>query len=243
MYYTISGIFFERPYEIGILVLATVMLWLYLLLNYCISVKGVFKMVRLIISSGLSPFIIVTGTVIARKYRNSKNLIFRTVGAETVMQEICNTMFIFFDLLKADVQISISLAILSYHLPSYWYVLLPLMIVFGLVSSITGYLSVRFENKVIAIVYAVLWIVMPAFATYMISAAAKELSLFTDTKMKKSLYTVMLLVAAACWIVRCACLYFGINVFLGFGIGLKQKVFGSTNLSISTRNIQQVENE
>ena len=44
-YYVISGVFLERPYELGVLVFSNVVLWLYIILNYFISIKGPFKLV------------------------------------------------------------------------------------------------------------------------------------------------------------------------------------------------------
>lgn len=47
VYYVLNGVFFERPYELGVLVLSSFVLWLYIVLNYAISNKGPTKLVRL----------------------------------------------------------------------------------------------------------------------------------------------------------------------------------------------------
>ena len=62
---------------------------------------------RLIIASVLSPIIIVIGSLLARDYNESKSLIFRTVGANTKLQNICNTLFMFMGILKGDLQVSV----------------------------------------------------------------------------------------------------------------------------------------
>lgn len=231
MYYVLSGVFFERPYEIGILVLATGIVWLYLVLNYAINVKGPFKLARLIVSSALSPCVIVMGVLIARNYHESKNLIFRTVGAHISLQDICRTMFVFFDLLKADLQVSFSLALLiltsGQKLDMEDKILLPVSLIFGLASFITGYLSVRLESRPAALAYAVIWIAMPAYACYLIVMAAKDLqSDNNEHNVKTSLNAVIFVAGGACLVVRSASLFFGIKAFFNFGKGLRQKVYG-----------------
>lgn len=232
IYYVLSGVFFERPYEIGILVLATFVVWLYIVLNYAISVKGPFKLARLVVTSVLSPCVIAIGARIARTYHQSKNLIFRTVGAQASFQELCATMFVFFDLLKADLQVSWSLALLiltsGQNLDLEDKVFLPVSLVLGAASFITAYLAVRFENKMLAIFYAVIWIMMPAYAIFLVVKAANDLpSDSIDTKV--SLNAVIFVAAGACVLVRGTSAWFGVKAFVNFGKGLKEKVYGVTD--------------
>lgn len=248
IYYVLNGVFFERPYEIGILVLATAVVWLYLVLNYAISAKGPYKLARLIVSSSLSPCVIVMGVLIARNYHESKNLIFRTVGAHATLQELCRTMFVYFDLLKADLQVSLSLALFiltsGQKLDLEDTILLPLSLVFGLASFVTGYLSVRIENKPVAIAYAVIWIAMPAYATYLIVRAAKDLqSVGDNTQTRTSLNAVIFVAAVACLLVRAATLYFGFKAYFNFGKGLTQKVYGRLTEEVSVNSTQRPQQE
>jgi hypothetical protein len=110
----VTDSFFQRllymPPEINI-----AYVWNYFIYFICNSLVlllmkhliDIFFQARLIVSSSLSPCVIVMGVLIARNYHESKNLIFRTVGAHATLQELCRTMFVYFDLLKADLQVSV----------------------------------------------------------------------------------------------------------------------------------------
>ncbi|KAJ8321075.1 hypothetical protein KUTeg_002662 [Tegillarca granosa] len=83
-YYLVHGVLLERPYEIGVLVIATFIVWLYIIINFALAVhKDRVKMARLIVASILSPAIIILGLLIGKHYHDSGRLIFRTVGASS----------------------------------------------------------------------------------------------------------------------------------------------------------------
>jgi len=64
---------------------------------------------RLIVCSFMSPVLIVLGTWIAKQYLDSGSLIFRTVGANSLMQDMCKIMFAFYGILKFDLQLSVGI--------------------------------------------------------------------------------------------------------------------------------------
>ena len=63
---------------------------------------------RLVLACVLSPVIIVLGFIIAKEYHESGRLIFRTVGADSMMQGFCKILFLFLGLQKFDLQLSVS---------------------------------------------------------------------------------------------------------------------------------------
>ena len=63
---------------------------------------------RLILICVFGPINIVMGLTIAKQYHESKNLIFRTVGANVMLQELCNGVFRTESLLKFDLQLTVS---------------------------------------------------------------------------------------------------------------------------------------
>jgi hypothetical protein len=71
------------------------------------SILLLFK-ARLIIAGILCPPLIAVGVWLSFSYHSSGNLIFRTVGANTEIQNMCKLIFVFFDLLKFDLQLSVS---------------------------------------------------------------------------------------------------------------------------------------
>jgi hypothetical protein len=73
----------------------------------------VFK-TRLIIAAVLCPPLIAVGVWLSFNYHRSGNLIFRTVGANTEIQNMCKLIFVFFDLLKFDLQLSVSVLVFKF---------------------------------------------------------------------------------------------------------------------------------
>ena len=63
--------------------------------------------VRLIVAALFCPFLIGMGLYLSVGYYRSGNLIFRMVGASANLQNMCHLLFIFFDLLKFDLQLSV----------------------------------------------------------------------------------------------------------------------------------------
>ncbi|XP_052819766.1 uncharacterized protein LOC128245602 [Mya arenaria] len=238
LYYLFSGVFFERPYELIILVISTFIVWIYLVLNYSISVKNDLKLGRLITASVLGPVVLVLGVILVKNYRDSKGLIFRTVGANEEDQNMCNTLYIFLGFLKADLQLSISLAVLVLNtgrlLNEEDKILLPVTTLIGIVTAVCGYLCVRFENKKIAVIYLAMWCLIPAYTIYLIYHAAKDLSdTSDDTQMEIGLYAVLFVTAAASLVVKALSIMFGVRVYRNFGKGLKEKVYKTEDLTLT----------
>ncbi|KAK3104852.1 hypothetical protein FSP39_011707, partial [Pinctada imbricata] len=146
-YYLIHGVLTERPYEIGVLVMATLIVLVYIVLNFSLAqTKGVVKSVRLGFACALSPVIIVLGSLIAKLYRDSGRLIFRTVGANSTLQEMCKTLFFFLGLLKFDLQLGVSMVLLilmnGMTIKVNDIVILAVGIPFSIVCFVLGYLCV-----------------------------------------------------------------------------------------------------
>ena len=70
--------------------------------------------VRLILAFCLCPPLVVIGLHLGIGYFRSRTLIFRVVGANIEMQKMCQRLFIFFDLLKFDFQLSVSVLFLPF---------------------------------------------------------------------------------------------------------------------------------
>lgn len=225
--YVLRGVLYERPSAIWILVLADGIVLLYIVINYIIGIKGPYKEARLILISVVGPFVIIMGLLIARNYHKSKKLIMQTVGARGELQDICSTMFVFTDLLIADLQVSLSVALLALtsglKLDTEDKVLLPVSLILAFASSIFGYLFVRLESRRFALAYTLIWVTMPGYAIYLIVMAAKDGNVH---KMKKSLNVIIFVAGGVCFVVRVATLIFGIKAFFNFGKGLHELVYG-----------------
>ncbi|KAL3862193.1 hypothetical protein ACJMK2_008180 [Sinanodonta woodiana] len=230
-YYISTGIVFEKPYELMIFIIGVIIVWLYLIVNYAVKPEIPFKLSRLIIASVLSPVIFVLGGLIAKNYHDSGNLIFRTVGANAILQDMCKNMFIFLGFLKLDLQLGVTLAVLVLTkgsvLSTHQIILLCVVGVLTLASFLFGHFAVRLENKKLMYIYASLWIFLPAYTVYCIVQTAKDLQENATDSLK--IVTFICCVLSMC--ARCTIIYFGIQAYRSFGHGLKEKVYGALDSS------------
>ncbi|XP_057301095.1 uncharacterized protein LOC130635692 isoform X2 [Hydractinia symbiolongicarpus] len=119
LYYTFHGVFCERPFELLASVAATVVVLLYCVVEYAICGKNShgsnwdLKLGRLIVICVLGPIDIVLGSIIASRFYQSKGLIFRTVGGNAALQNMCQVMFIFTAFLKFDFQLVVRYELLK----------------------------------------------------------------------------------------------------------------------------------
>ncbi|XP_033764291.1 uncharacterized protein LOC117345333 [Pecten maximus] len=225
LWYLIEGIMLERPYEILVLSISTVIVWLYIILNFSLGRRDPVKMVRLIITSVLSPFMIVLAILIAKHYFDSGRLIFRTVGAQTLMQRMCWTIFGYFGMLKFDLQLSLSMVILILTTGETVGDLELIIIVLGTVivlgCTVIGYLGVRQENKILTIIYSVTLIIQPSYVIYKVVESILKFSPSTD-----NLAVPTIVCGAVSLVVRCIMITYFVKSWLNYGKGLKEKVFG-----------------
>lgn len=146
LYYVLSGTFYERPYEIAIVVVSALVIWTYLVINYALSDAGIYKMIRLIVASVFSPFIMITGVMMIRSYLITNSVVFRTVGANKLAQERVKTLYQYLALIKADLQIALTMALLilrdGSNLNLEDKILLPVVLVYSISSCAVGYLMV-----------------------------------------------------------------------------------------------------
>ncbi|XP_052821486.1 uncharacterized protein LOC128246948 [Mya arenaria] len=238
LYYLIHGVFCERPYELTVLVIGTTIDWVYLALNYCFTSQDTLKLVRLIITSLFGIGIITMGIILILKYHQSKNLIFRTVGANAELQNMCHVMYVYIGVLKADLQVSVTLGVLECYdsngLMLKDYLLMPLALLVGIFTYFTGYFSMRLESKKMAIAYIICWNTIPVYVLYLIVQASLDLIRGRDdVKLEKEIYAVLFVACATSIIMRSLSLYCGIRAYKNFGKGLRQKVFGNCQSAFS----------
>ncbi|KAL5013823.1 hypothetical protein ScPMuIL_008093 [Solemya velum] len=224
-FYLIHGLLRERPYEILILSVAVLVIWVYIVINFDLGTKTTVKITRLVIATVVSPVMIVLGLLIVKQYRDSGRLIFRTVGANTLLQNLCKTMFMCFGVIKLDLQLGISMLILilthADKVNTEDIVILSVGGVITIAWFLIGYISMRRENRVLSIVYFAGFPFEPAYVIYKIVASAQDQNSKND-ELAATTYTC----AALALVVRAILLYLSIAVFRNFGKGLKEKAFG-----------------
>ncbi|XP_071146198.1 uncharacterized protein [Mytilus edulis] len=223
LYYVLNGILAERPYEILVFVLANIIVWIYVIANYAIS-PGDIKLVRLVLACILSPILIVLGVLIAKLYNDSGKLIFRTVGANTEQQAMCKTMFAFFGLLKFDLQLGLSMVVLiltnGTKTDTQDIVILSVGPVYTVICFLLGYLSVRWENRKLAIAFGISLLTQPGYILYKIIQTGENIN---DGNL--ALAATTFTCAALALIIRISVAIFAVRTYLNFGYGLSEKVF------------------
>ncbi|XP_054159487.1 uncharacterized protein LOC128957705 isoform X2 [Oppia nitens] len=111
--YVCQGVFRERAFELIAFVATILIVWVYVIFNYSASASHTtIKIVRLVITSIFAPLLISGGLYFSSQYFKSKNLIYRTVGANISMQRMCELLFLAQSLVKFDVQLAGSTLIL-----------------------------------------------------------------------------------------------------------------------------------
>ncbi|XP_059178210.1 uncharacterized protein LOC131957428 isoform X2 [Physella acuta] len=159
IWFTIDGVLRERPSEIVMLCLATIIILFYIIFNFALGDKNSIKLARLIVASISCPGITVVGLYCARKYYLSNHLIFRTVGAFQDMQNLYKNLLYFQDLLKFDLQVGCSIIVLvldGNDVEVHEIVILSLGGAFKIVWFILGYIVMSREIKIGAWVFLAL---------------------------------------------------------------------------------------
>ena len=156
--YTVNGVICEKPFEILMSVLATLVVMLYCIIEYSTAgykdptVKRNEKLGRLIAICVLGPVDVVLGLVTSWRYLASKRFIFRMVGGKVDLQNMCQLMYSFTAFLKFDFQLVIGLLVLILNGAgdSVLTLLQKITLAIGVPVSFTwmicGFLMIRFER-------------------------------------------------------------------------------------------------
>lgn len=247
IYYVIHGLLAERPYEVIVMVLATFAVLIYIIVNYIMSTQNDIKIARLVLACVLSPVIIILGVIIAKEYHDSGRLIFRTVGADSMMQGFCKILFLFLGLQKFDLQLSVTMVLLILQsgtkVDTEDIFILSFGVPVTLICFALGYLSVRWENKKLGIAYAASLILAPAYIIYKVYQSADDLGKVSgelqlnitsttvapsDTSKFNPLSGTTFFSAGLALFIRVMMGIYFLKSVLNFGHGLKYKVYGGT---------------
>ncbi|XP_033642182.1 uncharacterized protein LOC117302368 [Asterias rubens] len=232
--YVVNGLFGERPYELLIFIIGTVILMIYSISNYMQTVARLdlyekkIKMARLILIAAAGPVNIILGAVIAREYYISRNLIFRTVGANVDLQNLCSKIFFTESLFKIDLQLELSLVILVLKegfndVNALDIVVLAAGTLYALVWFLNGLFAMRLENSVMMYLLWIFSIFEPAYIVYKIVDLGKE---WSHPDYYQNIRAAIILGGACGLFIRCSLIGCTIYVYRNFGKGMKEKAYG-----------------
>ncbi|XP_071839826.1 uncharacterized protein [Apostichopus japonicus] len=231
LFYIVNGVFGERAFELLVFIAGVLTLLIYCILNFTQTTKStdqtswIIKLVRLILVGIFGPVDIVLGLLIAKQYYQSGNLIFRTVGANLVLQRLYRNMNLCESLLKFDLQLQITLVVLilkdGKSLETLEILVLSIGIPFSIIYALLGWLALRIESKVCSIIFLLASLAEPAYIIYKIVNVSKNWS-------EEDLLIQMTIIVAS-WAglgVRILLSVAFFRSFKNFGKGLKDKVYG-----------------
>ncbi|GFR78698.1 conserved plasma membrane protein [Elysia marginata] len=220
--YLIDGILRERPSEIFILTLATLIIVFYLVMNYIEGIQNSVKLARMVVACCTAPFLVSLGLYIAWDYYVSKKIIFRTVGADATWQGMLTRLLAFQDVLKFDLQLGGSMVILI--LVSGLNVNVRDIITLSVGGPLTiawffvGLYAMPAESKPFAILFALLSPCEPAYIAY------RFYRLHNYIHDKSGLASAVIICGIVALIVRVIVMVLFFVVYRGFGKGLKEQV-------------------
>lgn len=231
LYYTIHGVFCERAFELLMSVAATTIVLSYCIIEYAthghkdVEAERDLKMGRLIVVCVLGPVDIVLGLIIARKIFISKKLIFRTVGGNAALQDMCQVMFCFTAFLKFDFQLVVSLLVLVLN-GGFTHITLAQQLVLGVGVPVSfswlvvGFLMIRYENYKLSMTFWMIGLMLPVYVVFLLIRAERheETSVY--------LYPTTIATGVIGLIIRIVAGGLSYLVVQNFNKGLKEKVYG-----------------
>ncbi|XP_038074829.1 uncharacterized protein LOC119742735 isoform X2 [Patiria miniata] len=245
LFYVLNGIFGERPYELIIFIVGTLIMMIYCIVNYAQTINPSpaeqpteqpplkqyekdIKLARLIIVVAIGPVNIVLGSIIAREYYLSRNLIFRTVGANIELQDLCSRIFFTESLFKIDLQLELTLVILVLKTGLMdWTTLEVVVLVVGVVYSIfwcgLGFLSMYKENKIMVYVLLAFSWCEPAYIIYKLVDVGLDWDKFQNAKL---IPAAIIIASVLGLLVRVAVCGFMVYVYKNFDRGMREKAYG-----------------
>ncbi|KAH9507556.1 hypothetical protein Btru_051462 [Bulinus truncatus] len=229
IFFTVDAIFRERPSEIIILSITTIIILLYLIINYAAGTKNDIKLARLIIACISCPVLVVMGMMIAKKYFMSGHLIFRTVGALDNMQKLYRSLLYLQDGLKIDLQLGVSLVIFvldgNKTIETHEIVILVVGLIVEIGYFFLGWIAFSRELRPFVITF---WVV-GSIAFFYIFWKIYDVTLYITHFSGLAGATIMCIIAAI--LVRIAVIIGSVFVYRNFDKGLKEKIgFGDSDI-------------
>ncbi|XP_071840313.1 uncharacterized protein [Apostichopus japonicus] len=170
LYYVIHGIFREHGFELFVYAFSVGVVLIYCVENFFETEIGPVKLARLVVVGIFAPPEVAYAIYLGWHYQQSKNLIFRTVGANLYRQNLCVKMYMFVDLLKFDLQLECSVFILGLKGGVKTELMESLLVGLGVPISLTwnliGYLAVRYEKRVLLFIFIATGWLQPTYVTY-----------------------------------------------------------------------------
>ncbi|XP_072174928.1 uncharacterized protein [Diadema setosum] len=230
LFYVLNGVFGERANELLIFVAGVFIVLIYCIINYTQpggTTSEAVKLTRLVLIAAVGPVVSVMAIYIAKQYYDSRNLIFRTVGASIELQDMCQYMFLCESLLKFDLQLEVSMVILVLENGVKQIELLEQLVIgigiaYAVIWAIIGFLVMRYENRQLAWLFFITSVFEPAYIIYKIVLVAQEF----DRQGAMLLNYAIIVCGILGLIIRVAVVLCMAKVYSNFGRGLKEKAFG-----------------
>eukprot|EP00106_Octopus_bimaculoides_P015216 XP_014782658.1 PREDICTED: uncharacterized protein LOC106878077 isoform X2 [Octopus bimaculoides] len=254
VFYTIHGLLRERAYELLALVAAMIVIFIYCIVQASVNKNlETVKLVRLIIASILVPLNIGLATLVVRRFGW---LEFKIVGASEALQNMYKQATLFSTLLKFDLQVTVSVVILTLSLRfnnlanlkpnTMELVVLFIGIPISLGWDFLGYVLMKKESKIGVLVFILVGFLKPGYYLFKTITLYIHLSNLpsnsNDLTEKFMIYCILTSVTIALfvWALLMIELFF---VQRNFNKGLKERVYPNDAFRYRQNNINEPEME
>ncbi|KAL5013254.1 hypothetical protein ScPMuIL_007524 [Solemya velum] len=228
LFYVIHGVLREREYELYVLIIAILVVLVYCIVEYAfLNVNGrtTVKLVRMILACVMAPVNIYLAWAVAHDFGY---LEFRIVGASEYLQHLYQQASIFSCLLKFDIQVTSSFVLLALKegvdLDLMEKITLGVGVPYTIAWAILGWVVLKREIRIGALVFAVIGLAKPAYYIYKIVKLyiqVFDVNIHVTSTILYSLLTAGAL-AILVWIIVMLELK---TVFNNFGKGLRERAF------------------
>lgn len=231
VYYVAHGIFREHGFELFVYAFSVGVVLIYCFENHFETELDSLKLARFVLVVVFVPPEIAFAVYLGWHYHQTKNLIFRTVGANLYRQNLCVKMYMFADLLKFDLQLECSVVILGLkggvksNLTEG--LLVGLGVPISLMWNLIGYLAVRYEKRTLLLIFIATGWLQPTYVTYKFIDIYHSWKSFTVPS-DKLLPSCIIVCGFIGLFVHSTLIILVVHLGVNFDNGLGQKVFGSS---------------
>ncbi|CAG0899162.1 unnamed protein product [Darwinula stevensoni] len=231
-FFVVYGVWREQPFSLLVYIVATIVVLVYVIMNFVSSnqrevqtIEGTPKLLRLVVTSCLSAYLIPVGFYYAYRYWDSQKFIYDLVGPEPRRMRALNVFFAFQSLLWFDLLVELSLEVMIMRhgilgLDHKEVLVLAVGCVLSIGMRLLGYLAVRYENPKLCLVYAVLGLLPLGYVISLFYDAYETLD------PSSTIYKTILFTGSVMLVMKVILLWMVFLSYRNFGMGILQWVYG-----------------
>ena len=231
-FFVAYGVWKEQPFSLLVYIMTTFLVLIYVIMNFAsgsvpdvATTNGIIKLVRLIVTSALSVYLISAGLFYVYKYCDSEKFIYDLIGPEPGRKRALKLYFAFQSLLWFDLQIELSLEIMIMRegvvkFTEKEILVLAIGSVYSVVMRYVGYLAARYESPRACVFYAVSGLLPIGYVVFLFYDVQATLT-------ASSVIYKIVLFTGSMWLgVKVLLVWVLYRLYRHFGMGIRHWVYG-----------------